>query len=651
MKKQLDFSYYAVAKGRSTGIFNSWSQCQRQVDGFKHNSFKGFSTLEGAIDFMRKAGIPTEEIDVVEEEGDVLLRKPLSAVMSHHVNNGMTSTTSCAKKGDAVCDASDTESTASRKSPCMLSDTIINELETTLRADSTQPPQDTEHSSCEESDDNTAWNDESVSESFHGSQTDRQMDLNDSMTRLKQLASADDASSANSKTAKPNQSDTAKQQVCSETCKVNPNSRKYYDMTRCTLCVIWFHDICVGLGKDEPIGIWLCPTCRNVPQSVQNEVISLKNDVKNLQESTKSILLAVQGISTKLETCIGGINDRLTSLSNQINIKDRFMTDSLETLSSSTNNIKTVFDQKSNQILNKTSAVLDKLKTQADSVDKTNKQSKTSQKSEVVPENYLSECETSEKNVMTNASQNILKPIKHSSPIVKTTNKNKPINKQTNKQNNSSSRSALQSRHLNTHMDTTTIDLTDSASPKKSINQSTLLVGSSIFKHLKVRELKKNTTVRSFPGATIKTLLTKVRQYNIDKCETISVHVSGNDADQGDDLATFTDNFSSMLDELSTDDRRIIVSGLIPRGSVDLELYNTCLKTLCAEKDIDYIDHYNSFLLASCDIADSYFHRDRVHPNSSGIRKMLKNINAVHGITNSRAGSRPYVPARREIHT
>ena len=42
-----------------------------------------------------------------------------------------------------------------------------------------------------------------------------------------------------------------------------------------------------------------------------------------------------------------------------------------------------MFDQKSNQILNKTSAILDKLKTPADSVDKTNKQSKPSLKSEV----------------------------------------------------------------------------------------------------------------------------------------------------------------------------------------------------------------------------------------------------------------------------
>ena len=97
-------------------------------------------------------------------------------------------------------------------------------------------------------------------------------------------------------------------------------------MTRCTLCVVSFHDICVRLL----FGIWLCPTRRNIPKAVQNEVVNYKNDVKILQESTKSILLAVQGLSTKFETYIGGINDRLTSLSKQINTKDRFMTDCLE---------------------------------------------------------------------------------------------------------------------------------------------------------------------------------------------------------------------------------------------------------------------------------------------------------------------------------
>ena len=98
---------HAVAKGRSTGIFNSWSECQRQVDGFKHNSFKGFYTMEGAIDFMRKAGIAVDDIDVVEEEGDVLLRKPLSAVMPKYVTDVATSNENGAEKSDKNCDAND----------------------------------------------------------------------------------------------------------------------------------------------------------------------------------------------------------------------------------------------------------------------------------------------------------------------------------------------------------------------------------------------------------------------------------------------------------------------------------------------------------------------------------------------------------------
>ena len=98
MKKPTNVNYYAVAKGRSTGIFNSWSECQRQVDGFKHNSFKGFATLEGAIDFMRKAGIATEDIEVVEEEGDVLLRKPLNVVMPNYVSDDSTSNKTAVKR-------------------------------------------------------------------------------------------------------------------------------------------------------------------------------------------------------------------------------------------------------------------------------------------------------------------------------------------------------------------------------------------------------------------------------------------------------------------------------------------------------------------------------------------------------------------------
>ena len=40
MKKK----YYAVAKGRKTGIFNSWEDCKKQVDGFSSAVYKSFES-------------------------------------------------------------------------------------------------------------------------------------------------------------------------------------------------------------------------------------------------------------------------------------------------------------------------------------------------------------------------------------------------------------------------------------------------------------------------------------------------------------------------------------------------------------------------------------------------------------------------------
>ena len=153
--------------------------------------------------------------------------------------------------------------------------------------------------------------------------------------------------------------------------------------------------------------------------------------------------------------------------------------------------------------------------------------------------------------------------------------------------------------------------------------------------------------VRSFSGATIHTLQNKLKQYDISKCETVIVHVGGNDADDGLELELFRDAYSSLLDNVSCDNRRIIVSGLLPRDSVDLHPYNACLKTVCETKNVEFVDHYNGFLLASGDIADSYYHRDKLHPNTFGTRKLLRNLDAVHRVTSPNTQPQPAGPARR----
>lgn len=44
--------YYAVRKGRKTGVFSSWNECKEQVDGFPGAEFKGFASREEAESFV-----------------------------------------------------------------------------------------------------------------------------------------------------------------------------------------------------------------------------------------------------------------------------------------------------------------------------------------------------------------------------------------------------------------------------------------------------------------------------------------------------------------------------------------------------------------------------------------------------------------------
>lgn len=44
--------FYAVKAGRKTGIFNSWEECKRQVDGYPSASYKSFKTVAEAAAYI-----------------------------------------------------------------------------------------------------------------------------------------------------------------------------------------------------------------------------------------------------------------------------------------------------------------------------------------------------------------------------------------------------------------------------------------------------------------------------------------------------------------------------------------------------------------------------------------------------------------------
>lgn len=49
--------FYAVAKGRTIGIYHTWAECESQVKGFSGAKFKKFDTVSGAQEFVRTGNL------------------------------------------------------------------------------------------------------------------------------------------------------------------------------------------------------------------------------------------------------------------------------------------------------------------------------------------------------------------------------------------------------------------------------------------------------------------------------------------------------------------------------------------------------------------------------------------------------------------
>lgn len=61
--------YYAVSRGRRPGVYRTWEECQRQINGYSHAEFKSFDTEAKAQRFVQQGSTPpvaTEEQDEPE---------------------------------------------------------------------------------------------------------------------------------------------------------------------------------------------------------------------------------------------------------------------------------------------------------------------------------------------------------------------------------------------------------------------------------------------------------------------------------------------------------------------------------------------------------------------------------------------------------
>ena len=174
-------------------------------------------------------------------------------------------------------------SSSSVKNSEILSESVLQDFNTTMRSEKERD----DTNGDDQNDNDDTENPELPAGCMDGSSTV----LDDSIKLAKQTLATVNRP-ANSK-------DTTSSKFC-DTCNFKPKSRRSYSMIRCFLCMSWYHEQCVGVAKDEPFGVWLCLSCRKVPQGLQSSITALTSDVEQLKVLTSSIIAALWHLTTQV---------------------------------------------------------------------------------------------------------------------------------------------------------------------------------------------------------------------------------------------------------------------------------------------------------------------------------------------------------------
>lgn len=65
-------NFYAVKKGRTTGIYRTWEECRRSVDGYSGAEYKGFATEWEAEEYMGGIKQPDSDNEEARTEEHLL---------------------------------------------------------------------------------------------------------------------------------------------------------------------------------------------------------------------------------------------------------------------------------------------------------------------------------------------------------------------------------------------------------------------------------------------------------------------------------------------------------------------------------------------------------------------------------------------------
>lgn len=367
---------------------------------------------------------------------------------------------------------------------------------------------------------------------------------------------------------------------CIETCSIGYASASI----RCNLCMNWYHTVCVKITDINGVGAWVCDDCRVLPQTVR----SMQHQLQTLLTSTGKILESVNTLTSTMNNKISQIDDRITALSNQQKCFDKSYTDSLSDIGQDVNKLKTDMDKKASSIISGSQGLYDKINATPGLVGKTVKQ---------IIDDKLNKNQT-------------LNNEKHTRQDIQTA----PNTSQKNEKPDS----VIIIEDEKTE--------TKPAPPRVKNADLTFITGSCILKGIETKYLADKVKVKSFKSAKIDDLKDSLSKMDLSRYKDIVIHIGGHDIDGNIKPAAFRQKYQALLDSLISQNLKVHISGLLPRGPKCVKPFNDILVNLSQNLNIDFIANYDSFVLASGDRPFDFFHPDRVNLKFAGTRTLVRNI-------------------------
>ena len=392
---------------------------------------------------------------------------------------------------------------------------------------------------------------------------------------------------------------------CIESCLSNKDNG---DSLRCNLCMVWFHTACLGITDIDAIGAWVCGTCRQMPKTVK----LIQSQIDTIMSSTNKILQTFANFSEKLEQNFVNLNDRVTAISNQNKLKNQDTTSTMADIRQEIKIFKSDVEKKTDTIVSKSCSIFDKVKATADLVNN-------------IKDNQFKVKATSDQlSNDTSSYDNVTEAQKGQTQSTNSQSKTPPRNHNVN--STQENRNPVQEKQK--------------PLPKRDL---TFITGSGILKSIDTKFLSQNVRVKSFQNAKIDSLKDKLTNMDLSRYEKIILHIGGNDIDEKITHTAFKNKYQSLLTFISTKTDKIFVSGLLPRGGINIKPYNNILKELSVTANAKFIDNHNSFILASGEQPFEFFQADMVHLKFPGTRVLVNNMNTCCPVLPTRLDTRNHV--------